>query len=374
MPENKKHHFVPQFYLRNFSNDGKSIAMFNFNSGKIIQSASIADQCAKNDFYLYKEREKALGLVEDALAPIIKSIIEDGFFPKRFSEEHILLLQFICLQLGRTEAIASENQKFVDKFLKEFTKDDPKLKHIDMSLFKIELTDPTELSLTMSLNSYPLLFDMGIKYIIANSQKSKFITSDQPVVLFNQYSSSRKSVKNLGFALKGLQIFFPISPDILIFLFDMSVYKVGKNNSFFFELANDGDIDTINKLQIYFALKNLYFNQSSDFPTIKQIATCKSIDHITSQQSLSTIPAKTKGKYIEFSVRHDIPISLKIKDIKIMKSAKKIPKLQRESCIRSPTLVKHFEYYNKEIEDGNYGFLEFEKYVCDKQLEFTFYK
>jgi hypothetical protein len=49
--EKKKNHYVPQFYLRNFSLDKKSIGMYHLPSRKHIQTASIANVVCRD--YLY---------------------------------------------------------------------------------------------------------------------------------------------------------------------------------------------------------------------------------------------------------------------------------------------------------------------------------
>ena len=46
MAENKNHHFVPQFYLRNFGNGG-SIGLYNFSRAVHMPTASIKGQCQR---------------------------------------------------------------------------------------------------------------------------------------------------------------------------------------------------------------------------------------------------------------------------------------------------------------------------------------
>jgi hypothetical protein len=53
MAENKRHHFVPQFYLRNFANDPRQrqIGLFNIAAGKYVRSTSIRDQAQRKKLY-----------------------------------------------------------------------------------------------------------------------------------------------------------------------------------------------------------------------------------------------------------------------------------------------------------------------------------
>jgi hypothetical protein len=58
----REHHFVPQFYLRNFSSDGRRINLFNFKLGRAVMGTSIKHQCSKHNFYGFApDLEKALG-------------------------------------------------------------------------------------------------------------------------------------------------------------------------------------------------------------------------------------------------------------------------------------------------------------------------
>ena len=47
----KFQHYVPQFYLKNFSSNNKSVGIYNFNVNKYISNASIKDNFGKNYFY-----------------------------------------------------------------------------------------------------------------------------------------------------------------------------------------------------------------------------------------------------------------------------------------------------------------------------------
>ncbi|HEX2983013.1 MAG TPA: DUF4238 domain-containing protein, partial [Ignavibacteriales bacterium] len=51
MAERKNQHFVPQFYLRNFSENKKSLCDYNLSNNKYIKNASIKDMASQNYFY-----------------------------------------------------------------------------------------------------------------------------------------------------------------------------------------------------------------------------------------------------------------------------------------------------------------------------------
>jgi hypothetical protein len=52
VPANKSHHYVPQMYMRLFSNvGGKRVGVFALSTGKFIPNASIKGQACKDYFY-----------------------------------------------------------------------------------------------------------------------------------------------------------------------------------------------------------------------------------------------------------------------------------------------------------------------------------
>jgi hypothetical protein len=102
MPRKKSHHFVPQFYLRNFG-AGNSISVFNIASRKTIPSASIPSQCQRD--YLYgktPEVEDSLGALEGMVSGIIRAILSEQLLPLKDSEDHALLILFLSLQMSRS--------------------------------------------------------------------------------------------------------------------------------------------------------------------------------------------------------------------------------------------------------------------------------
>jgi hypothetical protein len=50
-PKKRRHHYVPQFVLRNFSRDGGSVVTLVLETGDLHSNASVRGQCAKNYFY-----------------------------------------------------------------------------------------------------------------------------------------------------------------------------------------------------------------------------------------------------------------------------------------------------------------------------------
>ena len=135
MPSNKKHHYVPRFYLKRFSQNGKSIGIFNLPRKLKILNGNLKNQCYENYFYGKDPLiEHCLGDVEGAVARILKEIARSQDLPKHFSHDYVVLLIFILIQFGRTKHSADVLDEMTDKFLKYLAEPKAKSEGIDLKL------------------------------------------------------------------------------------------------------------------------------------------------------------------------------------------------------------------------------------------------
>ena len=84
MADKKKQHYVPRFYLKNFSNksDEKSIGIYNVKKNLFIPSGSLKDQNYIDYFYGKNGRiENSLQVIEGLSSSIIKDIITKKLLP-----------------------------------------------------------------------------------------------------------------------------------------------------------------------------------------------------------------------------------------------------------------------------------------------------
>jgi hypothetical protein len=127
----------------------------------------------------------------------------------------------------------------------------------------------------------PLLCDLERKLLVAPTG-SFFITSDNPVVFLNQYIDRAPSrvVRALAFttalgsrghASRGLQIFFPISPEIGLFLYDRDIYKVGPVGRTVISISKE-DVDHLNALEYINTQNNIYFADEKHADYVRRIA------------------------------------------------------------------------------------------------------
>lgn len=228
MAVKKRQHYVPQFYLRNFSLrvSEKLISLLHIPSDRYVPKAGIKEQAYEDYFYGRVEIEDALGDVEKVASRVINSAVATDELPPRLSEGHHALLVFTLFQGFRTRAAADEADDEADKLVRAVAGQVPHLKdHLDEVEFS--LTNAPAFSLGAAAWCYPVAIDLRYK-LLCNRTPVPFITSDHPVVFYNQFLHSRKSFgSNTGLAAKGLQIFLPLSPRHVLVFFDVDVYKVG---------------------------------------------------------------------------------------------------------------------------------------------------
>jgi hypothetical protein len=101
--EKKNQHFVPKFYLRNFSYLGneKQIGLYNTRNKFYFKTATLRDQGSRDFFYGTDGIiEDSLSEIEGHLSVVIKKILELDS-PALSQDEQYILLLFIVLTGSR---------------------------------------------------------------------------------------------------------------------------------------------------------------------------------------------------------------------------------------------------------------------------------
>jgi hypothetical protein len=112
--------------------------------------------------------------------------------------------------------------------------------------------------------------------IVRNQTDTPFIASDDPSVLTNRLYVQNRIAKGMtsGMASAGAILLLPISPQVLVVIYDGDVYHL-PNNLGVTSLRNSNDVDLLNQLQILNCSTNIYFSEWGDLDYLtKQIALC----------------------------------------------------------------------------------------------------
>jgi hypothetical protein len=207
--------------------------------------------------------------IEGSVETIFKEITETRSIPNEL-DKRLELLTTMLVMYARTEHKVGFDSEMFNSILKECIRLDPKAREPKSGLDQLSLQDPmAALRSVRAALSYPeLIYDLELRVLIAPRARW-FVTSDHPVVLLNQaFFPIVKSSQIMGIAMKGLQIFLPLCPEVLLFAFDKTVYRV-KGRRSYFRLEHDSDIDLVNALQVLNAAENIYFKDENDLPLVR---------------------------------------------------------------------------------------------------------
>lgn len=342
MPDNKSHHYVPQFYLRRFAHDSakKRVRLFLINTRKHIPNAGIKGQCARP--YLYGKngkRERALAELEGAAATIINMMTSDLKVPEPDTIESAILLTFVLFQSERTIAAATRQERFVTHLARELVlshpgiTDDQKLAASDV---KVKLGNAIDITMHAAASAIPVISDLRVKLLL-NRTRMDFVTSDAPVAKHNQWCEKIRNFGTAGYACRGLQMFLPLSPRHLLLLFDPDVYRVDPSLNDVIDVNDEADVLALNSLQMLVAEECIYYQKQLSTAHVDALPIDKREEHggIHSDQFTAT-----DGTSTLIQVSHlPLPFRLRTSVIRVRPEMASIPLGERVQAYRPDALA-----------------------------------
>lgn len=236
MAQPRKHHFLPQFYLRGFSSDRSNIWQVEKQSGRSFGSP-IKDAAAIRDFHEIDSDsvadphaiEKRLAEIEGELANHLRDFLSDGFGNEDTLIQVVSLITMLRMRVPAMKRhIESSQREYIrstGKLLRDVGEIPPPPAGLE------EILDFDNLTITIAnWRTLELMFqgagDMRAIEILANMRITlylaplgcEFITSDQPVALFHPTIKPNDPI-GVGLLSDGVEISVPLSRNKLL-LFD----------------------------------------------------------------------------------------------------------------------------------------------------------
>lgn len=236
----RKHHFVPQFYLRRFTDNDEKICVIEKAQSPRDWSTSTENTGAKRDYHTLdwidrepdtEHIEKNLATIEGNQNVLLKSILEN---PKSYVNRKKELSSFIALMHLRVP----EHRDFIERMLSESVVAvirkllrDGKLPEMPDSLKKLaeESNGDTFHPVISNWKIMEFMYDdrfqtqitklcSGMNFrLLSTDGELEFITSDTPVVLFDRdYGRKRPYVSSFG--MKSIQVSIPLSKSFVLVL------------------------------------------------------------------------------------------------------------------------------------------------------------
>jgi len=274
IPAEKKQHYVPIFYLKQFSEDNVYINSYLVGDDKYLENIPLKSQCCDKYFYSKDTKiEKELSVLESNFSIAIKSISDDEVFFENINNLGLLNLKaFIVIQYQRTKDKAENLNSMLNQLGKQILKYFPKSSELDISQddFNLRFNEPAMIGLSYSSKLIKIVLDLKLKMLIANTNIN-FITSDSPIIIYNILFEKYFPQLGNGFPSKGCIIFCPISSKKMLILYDSNIYKIGSRKSKIIHTDIEENIKQLNGLQIANSNTNIYYQENKDRMQIEEI-------------------------------------------------------------------------------------------------------
>lgn len=278
-----KQHYVPQFYLKNFSIDKKSINCFDKVNIKAY-SQSIRNVAQEKHFYelesLYLEDDFAS--LEKDVSYYINNIVRTKKYKALNNlKQRSKLALFMAAQLIRT----LERRQLVElqlKALKNHLSETGVMNDTLNSYFDEFLQDDSikESHLKLIQEMLPFLVErlfFNKWVLLTNKTNVNFLTSDNPIVMYNAHYPA-------GLDQEYNYTFFPLSSKVCTCLLYPTNYKNFKEKVQYsgdeiwnnilkaeaYKITNEKEVDCINALQAKYSTRHI-FSLSGDFDKIKKL-------------------------------------------------------------------------------------------------------
>lgn len=275
MSNKKYNHYVPKFYLSNFSGSNKYIDKCRLDTEQIIRKAPMDSTAGKD--YLYGKAGKVENMfmqLEGKWASILKNIICTESLPTN-PEPIEYLLSFLYLSAARTLGTAESTLNRWAKFYQiaaKMYRDHDRISMTNEDIVHIEAKNDIPNASAILNMSYILQICEDLKLgLIKNTSDMLFITSDSPAAKYNQFIRKSHSGHSFGYELIGFQLFLPIHPRYCLIWYDSIPYYTHRNARNIFHLNSSNEVKVLNRLFLNNADKEVYFSGDTSDRTINKL-------------------------------------------------------------------------------------------------------
>jgi hypothetical protein len=296
-------HFVPRHYLRQFAIIGSTemVAVVQVCPYRFLGPKGIGGQCQQADF---EEGDKNLGTLlktsENDLAPVLVEVVKK----ENFTEPELVALRWFTVTLQvRTRKAAEAHKLFPKRIFYEVIKsgiEAGKLPLPPEGKWTEEMVACKGVPSFLMKNVIPCALEMltlAFKLLKAPGEAC-FLTSDNPVVVLNQFCASAEPHRNFaGFSKSGFQLLLPISPNLCLIFYDAKIYKLGSPRHRLIRISKN-DVELVNALQIQSAENFLYFHEPALEKDVQNLVSLYTKLRVPVQDGLRTLPGSKQGEEI----------------------------------------------------------------------------
>src|SRR2546427_11648813 len=268
-------HYVPRFYLQNFSNkqrDAFLINCFDKTSQKIFR-VNIENVAAESSFYdtdKYTNQlvEKSLGRHESEFNEAHRKLLKVKNYRALKKKEMTSLLFFMSSQEIRTREMRESLKDMVQQIHKRLSRErlsDGLREQIEEARTDAAIKDLHVRVLVQDVPKFVAIMAQMKWVLMQNRTSMPFWTSDHPVNRFNPVV--HKPYGSLGLVKTGINIYFPLSPSLVLCLCDPIFYRMLPDKV---DVTNEAEATFQHHLQETYSTRHL-FSPTNDFALAKKM-------------------------------------------------------------------------------------------------------
>ncbi|AJY46541.1 DUF4238 domain-containing protein [Martelella endophytica] len=234
----ESHHYIPKFILRNFlSNQRKEqVTVFQKSTSKsfVTNIRGVMAERRFNDFRigpdLYLGFEQAFCRIEDLVLPVYSALVEKVGLSK-MAEEADMLALFVAFQMVRVRAFRDELGGSFHQLRTHFSNlgiDPDKVEGLE-SVTDDELKRRHFEFIGNCIDGFRSAISAKDFLLLKAPKGRGFYLGDNPVVLRNEEINDG-SWSNIGLAVKGIQIYVPLTHELMLAAWCPSIIEGIRSN------------------------------------------------------------------------------------------------------------------------------------------------
>lgn len=230
MPEQQ--HYVPQFVLKRFTS-GKKPALWAYDkaNGRSFRT-NIKNVAAERGFYDLRVGDRLLSLepslsrLEAAASSVVASLVNSLNLSKVNRADRFTLAAFMAVQFVRTKEHRLRFDHLTDQIAERLKADGTPEEQIQALIGDATEDDSKHhgFASVLDAHQYVAYFLNKAWCIFQAPAQHPFYISDNPIALHNQLSF--EPCGNLGLAVPGIEIYFPLAPSLTLALFCPSLAAI----------------------------------------------------------------------------------------------------------------------------------------------------
>jgi hypothetical protein len=221
--QGEQQHYVPRFLLKNFTHGKKpKVFVYDKSNDKRFHT-NIKNVAAENGFYDMEVEygvltmEPGLSRLETSTSAIIKKLTKNKDIKLLSDDEAGILAFFLAVQFVRTKEHRLKFEHIGKQFietLREMDASEEQIKEMIGSPGEIPENKLFGLKSLANAKDFVPHFLSKVWLLLETTPKHPFFISDNPITFHNDMD--HRPYGNLGLAVKGIQIYFPLSSTLCL--------------------------------------------------------------------------------------------------------------------------------------------------------------